>query len=79
MIYFVPRLRRLDDDVRERMLGLRLSTKQSKAIEEIRSVMSADEDAIKSITLANALDHRPSLDDDLSIILADEKLMRARV
>lgn len=73
MIYFVLRLWRLDDDVRERMLGLRLSTKQSKAIEEIWSVLSADEDAIKSIALANALDHHPALDDDPSIIMADEE------
>lgn len=59
MTYFVLRLWRLDDDVRERMLGLRLSTKQSKAIEEIWSVLSADKDAIKSIALANALDIIP--------------------
>lgn len=77
MIYFALRLWRLDDDVRERMLGLRLSTKQSKAIGEIWSVLSADEDAIKSIALASALDHldhHPALDDDSSIILADEEL-----
>ncbi|KAM0714509.1 hypothetical protein Q7P37_009803 [Cladosporium fusiforme] len=73
MIYFVLRLWRLDDAVRERMLGLRLSTKQSKAIEEIWSILSADEDAIKSIALANALDHHPALDDDPRIILADEE------
>ncbi|GAB7336112.1 hypothetical protein MBLNU13_g08907t1 [Cladosporium sp. NU13] len=73
MIYFVLRLWRLDDDVRERMLGLRLSTKQTKAIEEIWSVLSADEHEIKSIALANALDHHPALDDDPSTILVGEE------
>jgi hypothetical protein len=42
MIYFVLRLWRLDDAVREKTLGLRLSTKQGKAIEEIWTIGSKD-------------------------------------
>lgn len=73
MIYFVLRLWRRDDDVRERMLGLRLSTKQTKVIEEIWSLLSADEHPIKSIAPADALDHHPALDDNPSMILEGEE------
>lgn len=45
MMYFVLRLWRLDDAVREKKLGLRLSTKQSKAIQELWTFLSAEENA----------------------------------
>jgi hypothetical protein len=74
MMYFVLRLWRLDDAVREQTLGLRLSTRQSKAIQEVWTFLSADEDATNSTTLANALDHHPASDDDQSEVSLDEDL-----
>jgi hypothetical protein len=64
LIHFVLRLWRLDDAVREKTLGLRLSSKQSKAIEEIWIFLSADEDAKNSTALANALDYYHTASDD---------------
>jgi hypothetical protein len=72
MMYFVLRLWRLDDAVREKKLGLRLSTKQSKAIQEVWTFLSADENATNSTTLANALDYHPAPDDDQSESSLDE-------
>jgi hypothetical protein len=64
MMYFVLWLWRLDDAVREKTLGLKLSTKQSKAIQEVWTFLSADEDATNSTALANAFDCLPASDDD---------------
>jgi hypothetical protein len=72
MMYFVLRLWRLDDAVREKKLGLRLSTKQNKAIQELWTFLSADENATNPTTLANALDHHPVPDDDQSESPLDE-------
>jgi hypothetical protein len=74
MIYFLLRLWRLDDAVREETLGLRLSTKQSKAIEEIWIFLSADEDAKSPTALANVLDYHTASDEDQSKVSRHEGL-----
>lgn len=71
MMYFVLRLWRLDDAVREK-LGLRLSTKQSKAIQDLWTFLSADEDATNPTALANAPDYHSAPDDDQSESSLDE-------
>jgi hypothetical protein len=71
MMYFVLRLWRLDDAVRKKKLGLRLSTKQSEAIQELWTFLSADENATDPTALANAPDYRPALDDDSSSLDED--------
>lgn len=73
MTYFVLRLWRLDDTVRERTLGLRLSTKQSSAIEEIWTFLSADEAATDSTAPVVALDCHSALDDDQGHISEGEE------
>lgn len=71
-MYFVLRLWRLDDAVREKKLGLRLSTKQSKAIQELWTFLSADENATNPTALASAPDYHPASDDDQSESFLDE-------
>jgi len=73
MIYFVLRLWRLDDAVREKTLGLRLSAKRRKAIEEIWAFLSADEAATDATAPVIALNCHPTLDDDQGQILEDEE------
>lgn len=53
-------------------MGLGLSTKQSKAIQEVWTFLSADESATNLTTLANALDYHPVPDDDQSESSLDE-------
>ena len=74
MIYSVLRLCRLDNAVQEMTLGLRLSTKQSKAIEEIWTFLSAVEAATDSTTPVIALDCHSTLDDDQGQNEADNPL-----
>ena len=72
MMYFVLRLWRLDDAVREEKLGLRLSTKQNKTIQELWTFLSAVENATNPTALANAPDYHPAPDDDQSKGSLDE-------
>ena len=72
MMYFVLRLWRLDDAVRKKKLGLRLSKKQSKAIQELWTFLSADENATNPTALANAPDYHPAPDDEQSENSLDE-------
>jgi hypothetical protein len=72
MMYFVLRLWRLDDAVRKKKLGLSLSTKQSKAIQELWTFLSAEENAANPTAVADAPDYHPAPDDDQSESSLDE-------
>lgn len=74
MMYFVLRLWRLDNAVRKKKLGLSLSTKQSKTIQELWTFLSAEENAANPTAVANAPDYHPAPDDDQSESSLDEDL-----